>query len=91
MGKVISTDPMTLYMKEVSRYKLLSAADEINLSQQIEEGNKQARHAMINANLRLVVKISRRYLHRGLPLEDMIEDMGQGDLMDLDDYKIGGY
>ncbi len=74
MARAVSTDPMTLYMKEVSRFKLLTAADEINLSVQVQKGDKRARDTMINANLRLVIKIARRYLCRGLPLEDLIEE-----------------
>ena len=67
-------DPMHLYMKEVSRFKLLSAAEEIELSIRIQNQDEQARLDMINANLRLVVKIARRYSNRGLPLEDLIEE-----------------
>ena len=74
MKKNTNLDPMHLYMKEVSRFKLLSAADEIELAIRIEDGDAQARLDMINANLRLVVKIARRYNNRGLPLEDMIEE-----------------
>jgi len=69
-----SIDPMTLYMREVARYKLLSAEDEIALARRIARGDESARHEMINSNLRLVVKIARRYSHRGLPLSDLIEE-----------------
>ena len=74
MSKNTNLDPMHLYMKEVSRFKLLSAAGEIELAMRIKDGDEQARLDMINANLRLVVKIARRYNNRGLPLEDTIEE-----------------
>jgi len=67
-------DPMSLYMKEVSRYQLLTAKDEIALANQIKEGDDAARTTMINANLRLVVKIARRYMNPNVPLEDLIEE-----------------
>ncbi len=78
MGKIVNTDPMALYMKDIARFKLLSATDEVNLSKQVQEGNEQARQTMINANLRLVVKIARRYSNRGLPIEDLIEEGNVG-------------
>jgi RNA polymerase sigma factor (sigma-70 family) len=74
MSKRHSVDPMTLYMREISRYDLLTAAQEIELAQAIAAGDEQARQTMINANLRLVVKIARRYVNRGLPLADLIEE-----------------
>ena len=67
-------DPMSLYMKEVSRYQLLTAKEEIELANQIKEGDEKARTTMINANLRLVVKIARRYINPNVPLEDLIEE-----------------
>ncbi len=78
MKKNISLDPMNLYMREIGRHTLLTAADEIELSLQIAQGDESARQRMINANLRLVVKIARRYMSRNLPLEDMIEEGNLG-------------
>ena len=69
-----SVDPMTLYMREISRYELLTAEQEIELARRIAKGDDEARQSMINANLRLVVKIARRYMNRGLPLSDLIEE-----------------
>jgi len=74
MSKRRSLDPMTLYMREISRYSLLTAQEEIDYSRAIAKGDEPARQSMINANLRLVVKISRRYINRGLPLADLIEE-----------------
>ena len=78
MKRAINTDPMALYMKDVSVYQLLTAEDEIRLSERIQQGDIQARNAMVNANLRLVVKIARRYSSRGLSLEDLIEEGNLG-------------
>jgi len=74
MGKRRSLDPMTMYMREISQHDLLTAEEEVELARAIAKGDARAREKMINANLRLVVKISRRYLNRGLPLPDMIEE-----------------
>jgi RNA polymerase nonessential primary-like sigma factor len=74
MAKNINLDPMALYMKDVAKYQLLSASDEIELAEKVAVRDHQARQTMINANLRLVVKIARRYINRSLPLEDLIEE-----------------
>jgi len=69
-----SVDPVTLYMREISRYDLLTAEQEVELARAIAKGSEEARQKMINANLRLVVKIARRYVNRGIPLSDLIEE-----------------
>jgi RNA polymerase sigma factor (sigma-70 family) len=74
MAKQRSLDPMTIYMRDLSRYSLLTAQEEIDYSRAIAKGDESARQKMINSNLRLVVKIARRYINRGLPLADMIEE-----------------
>lgn len=74
MSKQRSMEPMNIYMREISSYTLLTPQDEIRLSRQIAAGDEEARQYMINANLRLVVKIARRYLNRGMPLADLIEE-----------------
>ncbi len=63
-----------MYMREISRYDLLTAEQEVELARRIKAGDREARQQMINANLRLVVKIARRYMNRGLPLSDLIEE-----------------
>jgi RNA polymerase sigma factor (sigma-70 family) len=69
---------MSMYMRDISRYGLLTAEEEIQLSRRIADGDDSARQYMINANLRLVVKIARRYLNRGLQLSDLIEEGNLG-------------
>jgi RNA polymerase sigma factor (sigma-70 family) len=74
MARNSSVNPMKLYMREVSRHKLLTAQEEIYYSRAIAKGDESARQKMINANLRLVVKLARRYINRGLPLADLIAE-----------------
>ncbi|NWF35860.1 sigma-70 family RNA polymerase sigma factor [Mariprofundus sp. KV] len=74
MAKQHSLEPMAMYMREISRYELLSPEEEVSLSLRIAGGDEDARQYMIKANLRLVVKIARRYMHRGLALGDLIEE-----------------
>ena len=74
MPKQKSLDPMAMYMREISRYELLTPEEEVALSKRITDGDEDARHYMINANLRLVVKIARRYMNRTLALGDLIEE-----------------
>ncbi len=65
-------DATRVYLSELSRSKLLTAEQEIHYGLLAQQGDQDARRIMIESNLRLVVKISRRYSHRGLPLLDMI-------------------
>jgi len=71
-------DSTSIYMKQITRYTLLNAAQEIELAKRIAKGDEAARQAMINANLRLVVKIARKYMNRGLGLDDLIEEGNLG-------------
>jgi RNA polymerase primary sigma factor len=63
-----------LYLQEIGMVKLLTAEEEIELAARIKRGDKEAREAMIKANLRLVVKIAREYEGLGLPLLDLISE-----------------
>ncbi len=67
-------DSLGTYLRQAGSYALLSAAQEEQLSRQISEGNAGARKAMIEANLRLVVSIAKRYCNRGLPFSDLIQE-----------------
>lgn len=78
MARQKSLESMAMYMREISRFELLTAEQEVELSRQIAAGDEEARHYMIKTNLRLVVKISRRYLNRGLALGDLIEEGNMG-------------
>jgi RNA polymerase nonessential primary-like sigma factor len=73
-----SNDATQIYLNEIGFSPLLSAEEEIHYSTLALKGNRQARRKMIESNLRLVVKISRRYINRGLPLLDLIEEGNLG-------------
>ena len=67
-------DATSIYLKEIGFVPLLTAAEEVLYSRKLQQGCERSRHMMIESNLRLVVKISRRYLNRGLELLDLIEE-----------------
>ena len=71
-------DATQIYLSEIGFSPLLSAAEEVHYSKLSLQGDKAARKKMIESNLRLVVKISRRYINRGLPLLDLIEEGNLG-------------
>ena len=73
-----SPDATQLYLKEIGYAPLLSADEEKSFGRLAREGDEAARKRMIESNLRLVVKISRRYLNRGLSLLDLIEEGNLG-------------
>jgi RNA polymerase nonessential primary-like sigma factor len=73
-SKSCAVDATSLYLKEIGRSPLLSADEEVSFSIKLQQGDEAARHRMIESNLRLVVKIARCYLNRGLDFLDLIEE-----------------
>lgn len=71
-------DATRLYLNEIGESKLLTAEEEVHYARLAQQGDEDARSRMIVSNLRLVVKIARRYLNRGLPLLDLIEEGNLG-------------
>jgi len=71
-------DPIRIYLDEVRRTRLLTAEEELKLARRVSEGDEGARCLMIESNLRLVVNIAKRYMNRGLPLLDLIEEGNMG-------------
>jgi RNA polymerase primary sigma factor len=67
-------DSLSLYLREIGRRRLLTAAEEVRLAKRIERGDTEAKRHMIEANLRLVVSVARRYQRRGVPLLDLIQE-----------------
>ncbi len=73
-----SLDATQLYLNEIGFSPLLSAEEEVHFSRLARSGNESGRRRMIESNLRLVVKIARRYINRGLTLLDLIEEGNLG-------------
>jgi RNA polymerase nonessential primary-like sigma factor len=71
-------DPTRLYLSEIGASPLLTAEEEVFYSRRAQQGDESARQRMIESNLRLVVKIARRYLNRGLAFLDLIEEGNLG-------------
>ncbi len=77
-GGIGPMDATRLYLNEIGASKLLTAEEEVALSRRAQRGDGAARKRMIESNLRLVVKIARRYMNRGLALLDLIEEGNLG-------------
>lgn len=73
-----SLDPTQIYLRELGHKSLLTAKEELRLARLVKQNDAQARRIMIESNLRLVVKIARHYLNRGLPFLDLIEEGNLG-------------
>jgi RNA polymerase primary sigma factor len=70
----ISTDALQLFLKDIGKVALLTAAQEVELSKRIERGDQRAKQQMVEANLRLVVSIAKNYRNQGLPFLDLIQE-----------------
>lgn len=84
-------DPVRMYLKEIGKVPLLSASEEIVLAQRMEEGDEQAKRALAEANLRLVVSIAKRYVGRGMQFLDLIQEGNMGLIKAVEkfDYRKG--
>ena len=69
-----NTDGLQAFLRDIGKVELLTAAQEVELSKRIEAGDERAKRHMIEANLRLVVSIAKRYSNQGLPLLDLIQE-----------------
>jgi RNA polymerase primary sigma factor len=81
-------DAIKLYLREIQKTKLLTADEEKELARRIAKGEKNARDKMIESNLRLVVKIAKRYINRGLPFLDLIEEGNMGLIKAVERFKL---
>jgi len=70
----VSTDSLQLFLKDIGRVDLLTAAQEVELAKRIERGEHGAKQEMVEANLRLVVSIAKKYRNQGLPFLDLIQE-----------------
>jgi RNA polymerase primary sigma factor len=73
-AREISTDALQLFLKDIGKVDLLSAAQEVELAKRIERGDHGAKREMVEANLRLVVSIAKKYRNQGLPFLDLIQE-----------------
>ena len=71
-------DPVRMYLKEIGKVPLLSAEEEIELAQRMEQGDQEAKKRLAEANLRLVVSIAKRYVGRGMLFLDLIQEGNLG-------------
>lgn len=84
-------DPVRMYLKEIGKIPLLTAEEEIELAKGIEQGNQEAKRKLIEANLRLVVSIAKRYVGRGMLFLDLIQEGNLGLIKAVEkfDYRKG--
>ena len=84
-------DPVRMYLKEIGRVDLLKAEQEIDLAQRIEAGEESAKRELVEANLRLVVSIAKRYVGRGMLFLDLIQEGNLGLMKAVEkfDYRKG--
>ena len=84
-------DPVRMYLKEIGKVPLLSADEEIELAQRMEQGDEEAKKRLCEANLRLVVSIAKRYVGRGMLFLDLIQEGNLGLIKAVDkfDYRKG--
>lgn len=85
--KAESLDSLRLYFQEISAAKLLTPEEERELALRISNGDERARKRMIESNLRLVVKVAKRYAGQGLPLLDLIEEGNIGLIKAVEKFK----
>jgi RNA polymerase primary sigma factor len=70
----VTGDSLQLFLKDIGKVSLLTAAQEVELAKRIERGDHRAKQEMVEANLRLVVSIAKRYRNQGLPFLDLIQE-----------------
>jgi len=83
-----TADAIKLYLKDIQKSQLLTATQERELAELIAVGDDNARARMIESNLRLVVKIAKRYMNRGLPFLDLIEEGNIGLIKAVEKFKV---
>ena len=81
-------DAIKIYLRDIQRTPLLNASAEKELARKIETGDEAARNKMIESNLRLVVKIAKRYINRGLPFLDLIEEGNLGLIKSVERFNL---
>ncbi|MGQ9511790.1 sigma-70 family RNA polymerase sigma factor, partial [Thermodesulfitimonas sp.] len=84
-------DPVRMYLKEIGRIPLLTPEEEVELAKRMEQGDEAAKRRLIEANLRLVVSIAKRYVGRGMLFLDLIQEGNLGLIKAVEkfDYRKG--
>ena len=90
-GGVQIDDPVRMYLKEIGRVPLLSAEEEKDLAERMSQGDEEAKNKLVEANLRLVVSIAKRYVGKGMFFLDLIQEGNIGLMKAVDkfDYEKG--
>ena len=88
---VSTEDPVRMYLKEIGNVPLLTSDQEVELAMRVEAGDEEAKRELTEANLRLVVSIAKKYVGRGMPFLDLIQEgnMGLMKAVDKFDYTKG--
>jgi len=85
------TDPVRMYLREIGKVPLLDAAEEVELAKRVEAGDETAKKKIVDANLRLVVSIAKKYIGRGMLFLDLIQEGNLGLIRAVEkfDYRKG--
>ncbi|EFC91615.1 RNA polymerase, sigma 70 subunit, RpoD subfamily [Dethiosulfovibrio peptidovorans DSM 11002] len=85
------TDPVRMYLREIGKVDLLDASEEVELAKRVEDGDQVAKQKIIDANLRLVVSIAKKYIGRGMLFLDLIQEGNLGLIRAVEkfDYRKG--
>ena len=83
---VSTEDPVRMYLKEIGNVPLLSGEEEVELAKRVEQGDEEAKKKLTEANLRLVVSIAKKYVGRGMPFLDLIQEGNMGLMKAVDKF-----
>lgn len=88
VSEATTINSIKVYLNEISQYNLLSKEDEVRYAKAAANGNQEAKNALINHNLRLVVSIAKKYMGRGLTLSDLIQEGNFGLIKATEKYDV---
>lgn len=87
-SEATTVNSIKVYLNEISQYNLLSKEDEVRYAKAAAKGSQEAKNALINHNLRLVVSIAKKYMGRGLTLSDLIQEGNFGLIKATEKYDV---
>ena len=87
-SETTTVNSIKVYLNEISQYNLLSKEDEVRYAKAAANGSQEAKNALINHNLRLVVSIAKKYMGRGLTLSDLIQEGNFGLIKATEKYDV---